>query len=691
MVAEPLVWAIFFLPLAAFLLIALVVRPFLNRFALVSGGILITALAGSLLLSLWVLLQYDPAAYPSFPPHTWLELGDAAIEMGLLLDPVTGIMLVVVSSVSLLIQVYSLGYMRHDPGVARYYAYMSLFTAAMLGLVLSANIIQLYAFWELVGVSSYLLIGFWHDRPAAAAAAKKAFIVTRIGDAGFLLAIIYLFFQAPEFAAAGLNALHIPDIWQAAQPLAAGGAILGGSALVWVALGIFAGAAGKSGQFPLHTWLPDAMEGPTPVSALIHAATMVAAGVFLVARFYPLFLAAGPAMTVVALIGAFTAFMAATLGLVMNDIKRVMAYSTISQLGYMMAALGVGAFGPALFHLFTHAGFKALLFLGAGSVNHASGTFNMRYMGGLRREMPWTYALTLVGGLSLAGIIPLAGFWSKDEILTAAWLGRDGANPLVAQAVFALLLAGVFLTAFYTLRMILLTFHGQFRGGGAREIEDAAAQGKPPPSAVSTEVHRAESPWVMVAPMLMLGLAAVAAGYLVNPQWVKSFAGIPGHWFSLYVESAVPFFPLETPKFSLELAAVSTGVALSGIGLAWLLYRRSPSPSTGGESQPAVPAEPLSRFKPLHRLLSRKYCMDELYEGVVVGRVFYRAFAGAVDWLDRTIVDGLVDFIAGVCRNLGRVLAHLQTGQVQFYGVVLVLGGLVIFVAFLIFGAGRAG
>ena len=314
---------------------------------------------------------------------------------------------------------------------------MALFTASMLGLTLASNIVQLYFFWELVGISSYLLIGFWHDRPAAAAAAKKAFIITRIGDVGFLIAIIYLFVQGDEFAAAGMNSLHIPHILEAA---AVSGIGFGVYSLPLVALGIFAGAAGKSGQFPLHTWLPDAMEGPTPVSALIHAATMVAAGVFLVARFYPLFEASREVMTVVALVGAFTAFMAATMGLVMNDIKRVMAYSTISQLGYMMAALGVGAFPAALFHLFTHAFFKALLFLGAGSVNHAAGTFNMRYMGGLARQMPWTYAATLVGALSLVGVVPFAGFWSKDEIIAGASLAGNVINPGLGMVVYALLL-----------------------------------------------------------------------------------------------------------------------------------------------------------------------------------------------------------------------------------------------------------
>ena len=720
MVTESLVWAILFLPLLSFLVISLVIRPFLNRYALASGYLLIAALAVCFALSVWILYQHNHGADLAFASHTWIDLGDAAIQMGLLLDPVTAVMLVVVSGVSLLIQIYSLGYMRDDSGVARYFAYMSLFTAAMLGLVLSSNMVQLYAFWELVGLSSYLLIGFWHDRPSAAAAAKKAFIVTRIGDVGFLLAIIYLFFHGPEFAAAGLNPLHIPDVWQAAQPLATGGVILGGTALTLVCLGIFAGAAGKSGQFPLHSWLPDAMEGPTPVSALIHAATMVAAGVFLVARFFPLFQESSEALMVVALIGGFTALGAATLGLVMNDIKRVMAYSTISQLGYMMAALGLGAFGPALFHLFTHAFFKALLFLGAGSVNHATGTFNMRYMGGLRTTMPWTYALLLVGGLSLVGIVPLAGFWSKDEIITAAWLGGGPVDPWVAQTVFGLLVAAALLTAFYTFRMLFLTFHGDFRGGGAQELQDAADEGQPAPSAVSPEVHLAESPWVMVGPMLVLGIAATITGYLVNPQWIKNFIGIPGHWYSEYVESAVIFGHLETPAFNWTVAGISTLVALAGIGAAYLLYARvrarprhseteigeeegttaANTPRAGdqmstetehGHGALTVAAqrpEPLARSGPIYTVLSRKYFIDELYEGLIVRRLFYRFFAGLTDWFDRSIVDGIVDLTAWVTRQVGRLVGQMQTGQVQFYGAVIVLGAVLILVGYLAFGAG---
>jgi NADH-quinone oxidoreductase subunit L len=445
---------------------------------------------------------------------------------------------------------------------------------------------------------------------------------------------------------------------------------------------LFVGAMGKSAQFLLHTWLPDAMEGPTPVSALIHAATMVAAGVFLVGRFFPLFQESQPALTVVALIGAFTAFMAATMGLVMNDIKRVMAYSTISQLGYMMAALGVGAFGAALFHLFTHAFFKALLFLGAGSVNHASGTFNMRYMGGLGRHMPWTYAVTLIGGLSLVGVIPFAGFWSKDEILTGAFLGSGLVDRRVSYTVFGLLLAAVLLTAFYTFRMIYLTFHGEFRGGGEREIHDAEQANTPHPAGASEHVHLGESPAVMVAPMVFLAFAAIVTGYLVNPQWVESFLLIPQHWITEYLSEGLAFGHLKVSDFNVGMAVASNVVALVGIVLASLLYLRRRE-GAGRELQ-----EPLEKAGPVYDLLYRKYYMDDLYEDVIVRRWFYRRIAAITDWLDRNLLDGFVDLIGGTFRNSGRALALLQTGQVQFYGTVVVLGSIIILVGYLIFGPG---
>lgn len=684
MVSEASIWAILLLPLAAFVVIGLVVRPFLNRYAWVSGILLIIALAAALALSVLTLDAVIRSGEPHFEGHRWLDVGGAVIEFALLIDPLTAIMLVVVTGVSLMVQIYSLGYMRGDPSYARYFAYMALFTASMLGLVLSANIILLYAFWELVGVSSYLLIGFWHERPAAAAAAKKAFLITRIGDVGFLIAIMYLFLQGDRFAAAGLNPFHIPDIWQAAQPLAAGGAVLGGVGLTWLTLGIFSGAMGKSGQFPLHTWLPDAMEGPTPVSSLIHAATMVAAGVFLVARFYPVFQAAQHVLTVVALVGGFTALFAATMGLVMNDIKRVMAYSTVSQLGYMMAALGLGAFPAAIFHLVTHASFKALLFMVAGNVNHATGTFNMRYMGGLWRRMPLTYALVLIGGLSLVGIIPLAGFWSKDEILSAAWSdGWHGGGPAALWAgklTLVFLLTGVLLTAFYTFRMIYMTFHGEFRGGAEQERADLAAEGQPDTGHLG-EVHLAESPIFMWFPMVLLGVAVVFSGYLLNPQWVEVF-GIPKHWITEFLIEGLKSTPLggvvhlEIPAFNRWMVAASTVIALAGIGLASVLYLR----------RSAANKDPLESIKPVHTLLSRKYFLDELYEDVIVRRSFHNGIARVVDWVDRVVVDGVVDAIGLISRNLGpNFISRFQTGEVQAYGIALTLGSLLILLGFLVF------
>ena len=677
MLTETLVWAIFLLPVASFLLIGLVIRPLGPTFAKSAGYVTIAALGIGFILSVWLLRSHAHGEVYEFAPYLWLNLGPAAIEVGLLLDPLTNVMLVVVTGVSLMVQIYSMGYMDGDESFARYYAYMSLFSASMIGLVLAVNIVQMYVFWELVGLSSYLLIGFWHDRPAAAAAAKKAFIITRIGDVGFLLAIIYLFFQADTFAAHGLNALHIPHIWEAAAPVAAGGAgIVAGGALLWLCLGLFAGAAGKSGQFPLHTWLPDAMEGPTPVSALIHAATMVAAGVFLVGRFFPVFAESEAAMMVVALIGAFTAVFAATMSLAANDIKRVMAYSTVSQLGYMMAALGVGAYNAALFHLFTHAFFKALLFLGAGSVNHAAGTFNMMYMGGLRKAMPGTYVLTVIGALSLVGIFPLAGFWSKDEILLESWLAGGPVPASISLLVFVMLLVGVLLTAFYTYRMVHLTFHGEFRGGGERELHDAEEAGEPAPTGVSHHVHLGESPLVMVIPMGLLGISAVVAGWIANPIGVSSILGIPSHWLTEYFASGL-HDGHHAPPFSIPMAVISNVVAIAGIGLAVLTY---------AWPRPFTTSEPLRKGGPLHTLLAQRYYMDDLYEGIVVGRVFYRAVAAITDWVDRNIVDGIVGLIGWISRNIGSLLALVQNGQVQTYPLVAAVGGLVIIILYLALG-----
>ena len=682
MISEWLVWSVFLLPLVAFLVISLIVRPLFNKFAVVSGLILITCLAISFLISVYILSILSRGDNVVFEAHDWLALGSATISVGLLVDSVTAVMLVVVTGVSLLVQIYSLGYMKGDPSFCRYYAYMALFTASMIGVVIAVNIVQLYAFWELVGVSSYLLIGFWHERSSAAAAAKKAFIITRIGDVGFLLAIIYLFVQSDTFAAVGLNSLHIPDIWIAAQPLAVGGAgLLGGVGLLWLTLGIFAGAAGKSGQFPLHTWLPDAMEGPTPVSALIHAATMVAAGVFLVARMYPVFEQSADTMLIIAIVGAATAFIAATLGLVMNDIKRVMAYSTVSQLGYMMAALGLGAFGPAMFHLFTHAFFKALLFLCSGSVNHAVGTFNMQYMGGLRKSMPLTYVATIIGSLSLVGIIPFAGFWSKDEILTSAYKASSLAVGSVETIVWILLLAGVFLTALYSARMIHLTFHGQFRGGGVRETSDAESNDVDLGPSVSTHVHLAESPIVMVVPLLILSFLTVTVGYISNPQWVKSIFGIPKHWITeFFIESLPSYLNMHSLAFDPFVAAISSGIAIVGLGIGSWMYIGS------RYSSPTSVEDPISRLGPLYVLLSKKYFIDHLYEDIIVRKLFYRGIVWTSDAFDKYIIDAIFNGLASVSRRLGSALTLLQTGQVQLYSIVSVVGTVILLAVYLAFG-----
>ena len=645
-------WLVFLLPLASFVLIVAFIRPFFNRFATVAGQITIgaIAIAFAIALVLFVEVVNNGGRQIGWTGHEWLVVGEFDLSLGIFMDGLTAIMLVVVTGVSLLVQVYSTGYMKGDPGYARYFAFMSFFTASMVGLVVASNVIQLFVFWELVGLSSYLLIGFWYHKPSAAAAAKKAFLVTRLGDFGFLLAIFYLFFNGGTFTAAGLDPLDIPDIHEAMSM----GLVAPGVAM-WIALGLFAGAVGKSGQFPLHTWLPDAMEGPTPVSSLIHAATMVAAGVFLVARFFPVFEASEIALNTVAIIGGITAVLAATMGLVMNDIKRVLAYSTVSQLGYMMLALGVGAPGVAIFHLFTHAFFKCLLFMGAGSVSHATGgTFDMRYMGGLRGHMRWTYITFLIGSLSLAGIFPLAGFWSKDEILTFAF-GQDGAVPLV---VFLLAVIAVFMTAFYMFRALFMVFEGEYKGG---------ADADPEAESHGPSDHPHESPYSMIGPMGLLAVLAVVAGLLASP--IVDLGPIPKHWL------VHDFLHSDGADFNILIAVGSTLLALGGILLAYLMYLRK-----------QVSAERVgSTFRPLYVLFSRKYYFDELYEGVVTVRLFYRIVARALDWADRSIVDGAVRLVDQFGRNVGRGIAQAQTGQVQGYGMAVSVGVLAILGAYLLF------
>jgi NADH-quinone oxidoreductase subunit L len=614
----------------------------------------------------------DAHGMVDFGTHEWLSVAGLTLSIGILLDPLTAIMLIVVSGVSLMVQIYSQGYMKGDSSYIRYYAFMSLFTASMLGLVTARNIIQLFVFWELVGVSSYLLIGFWFTKPSAAAAAKKAFLVTRLGDFGFLIALLGLFAQ-------GNDLLDIPTMYAMVGTI-------GTTAVSLIALGIFAGAVGKSAQFPLHTWLPDAMEGPTPVSALIHSATMVTAGVFLVARMFPLFDASNYMMEVVALIGAFTAVFAASMGLVAHDIKRVLAYSTVSQLGYMMLVLGLGGYVAAIFHLFTHAFFKALLFLGSGSVNHATGTFDMRYMGGLRKVMPWTFTMMVIGSLSLAGIFPLAGFWSKDEILTHAaevdsnigWIAL-GAGVIAA-----------FMTAFYMFRVIWMTFGGTYRGGAEAEAAAIIADGGEAPE-VHGHPHLGESPWVMLAPMLILAVLAIGAGFFANPPIDIGISDKHelGHFVtgnkSVFIDDLGDHHAVEeavkhageSPQFNWNVAILSSAVALLGIYLAYLMYG----------SNKVSPESMANRTRPVYTLLYRKYFMDELYEQWIVQRFFYGGVVRATDWFDRSFIDAANVQLGIWTSRVGRGLGQVQNGQTQVAGLAISVGVVASIAAFLVWGS----
>ena len=665
MITEGLAWLIIALPVISLLVNGVFVRAFVGSESKYAGYITVAAIGGSFVLSIWALLTVMSDGPVLFDKRDWIAIGGLNLTFGLILDQLTVIMLVVVSGVSLLVQIYGQAYMHGDKSYTRYFAYMSLFTASMLGLVLSRNMVQMFVFWELVGISSYLLIGFWMDRPSAAAAAKKAFLMTRFGDFGFLLGILYLYSINPAY-------MDIETLYGAIQAEE-----IAVTVATWVALGLFAGAVGKSAQFPLHSWLPDAMEGPTSVSALIHSATMVTAGVFLVARFFPLF-EYSDVMTLVALVGGFTAVFAATMGLVANDIKRVLAYSTISQLGYMMLALGIGAYAPAIFHLFTHAFFKAALFLGAGSVHHAAGTFNMKYMGGLRRHMPWTYWSMIIASVSLAGLFPFSGFWSKDEILGhAAEVGTTTATIVLALGLIAALM-----TAFYMFRAIFLTFHGEWRGGGEREEEEAKAAGEPAPVG-NTHSHLAESPWLMIGPVALLAALAIVIGFFSNPT--VDVGPIDKHSFAHFVtveNDAV--FPTEhaaveagsEPEFNFVIAGASTVLALAGVGLAYLMYLRgSISPASVG-----------ARLQPIYRLILRKYYVDELYEDQLVRRGFYRYLADGVRWFDEHWIDNANVHLYTWVSRIGKSGALVQNGQTQTYAVGMVIGVIVIVAGFLLWG-----
>ena len=633
------VWLIFLLPLFSFIIISFFIRPFVKSEAKVAGYITLTAIGGSMVLSFWALMAVMAAPHHEIPipDITWVVIEDGVtISLGLMLDSLTAVMLLVVTIVSLMVQIYSQGYMAGDSGYHRYYAAMSLFTMSMLGLVMADSLLLMFVFWEMVGLCSYLLIGFWFHRPSAADAAKKAFIVTRLGDFGFLVAILVLYYNTGTF---DIHELHA---------LAVSGA-LAGTTLTWAAIGIFSGAAGKSAQFPLHVWLPDAMEGPTPVSALIHAATMVAAGVFLVARTFPLFAHSTEALTTVAVIGGFTAIFAASMGLVMNDIKRVLAYSTISQLGYMMLGLGTGGVAVGIFHLFNHAFFKALLFLGAGSVSHASGgTFDMRLMGGLRKVMPWTYITFVIGSLSLAGVWPLSGFWSKDEILLTSLEHQ----PIL----FWLALITVFMTAFYMFRAVFMTFGGEYRGGAQDAHGGHGSHGGP---------H--ESPAVMVVPLVILAFLGVVSGW-----W-----NVTGHFDVLMGHGETHgFFGHFFGVLTHSLPLISLLVALTGIFLAYAMY----------SAKWLSPEKIGSMFKPLYTLFLRKYWMDELYENVIVKIVMLKGLFGGLEQIDTYVVDGTVNGVANGAIASGRAIRHAQTGQLQLYGLFIGIGILAIVVFVYLFG-----
>ena len=669
------VWLIYLLPLASFLLIVghyLLPKRMRPRHRFISA-VSILLMFASFILAVWTFAVVSTAEEPGqvigWASHKWLELGPLEINIGIHVDGLTAIMLVVVTAVALLVQFYSQGYMVGDSGYPRYYAFLGLFTAAMLGLVLSSNILMLFMHWELVGLCSYQLIGFWFPNPrrpgytSPAEAAKKAFVVTRFGDLGFLLAILLIWTRTQTFEIAEL------------QEMAIRGEIAAG-VLTLFCLGVFAGAAGKSAQFPFHTWLPDAMEGPTPVSALIHAATMVAAGIYLVGRLFPIYHASETAVQVVVVIGAITAFMAATMGLVMRDIKRVLAYSTISQLGYMMMTLGTGGLVAALFHLMNHAFFKAMLFLGSGSVNHGTGTFDMHKMGGLRKAMPITFVTFVIGSLSLAGIPPLSGFWSKDEILVDAW----EYNPLVF--VVALLVA--FMTAFYMFRAIFMTFFGEYRGGdpsgvhgagdhddhgghdahGAGAHDDHGGQGAvhaaPAAHMAAKEVVPHESPFVMWLPLVILAVPSIFSG-LLNTPW--------GHTFGELIEHSMPEgVHLAEHSFVPWIAVVSTMFALTGIVMAGVLYR------FGARYQ--VPLGFPLRLP--HRVLVQKYYLDHLYEIAIVGTAFYGGLCRVLAWFDRTFVDGAVNGAARLTGRISTLGRRLQTGSEQSYGLVLAGGAAVV-------------
>ena len=606
-----------------------------------SGCIACTAMALSFAYALALFLGPLPAELPleAFERNyfTWIEAGTLKVAFGLLIDPLSLLMVLVVTGVGFLIHVYSIGYMHDDPGFSRYFAYLNLFAAAMLLLVLANNFLLLFVGWEGVGLCSYLLIGFWYEKQAATDAGKKAFIVNRIGDFGFLLAIFLIFwtFGSLDFQVVMAAA---PDLFPAGAPT-----------LTAITLLLFLGAIGKSAQLPLYVWLPDAMEGPTPVSALIHAATMVTAGVYMVARCSVLYALAPFALGLVAAVGCATAVYAATIGLVQNDIKRVLAYSTVSQLGYMFLGCGVGAFVAGIFHLMTHAFFKALLFLGSGSVIHAlHGEQDLRRMGGLKARLPLTYWTFMAGTLALCGIVPFAGFFSKDEIL---WEAFAGGHPLL----YGLALFGALLTAFYMFRLVFLTFHGTPRAGAE----------------TMAKVH--ESPRTMTIPLIVLAVLALVGGWVQVP--LVAAGKRLGAYLAPVFEKAEHLLaagrPLQHAGAWQEglLMGLSLAAAIAGIAFAYRLYL----------ARPQLPNRIAERFGACYRLLLNKYYVDEFYQSALV-EPLRRLAEGLWRGIDVRVIDGAVNGCAQLAIALSGRLRRLQTGYVHHYAWTVVAGACGFFV-----------
>ncbi len=621
------------LPLTAFLVTIFFGKWFIKEQA---HWLPILAMAAAFVLSLlvwWEVRQAEEGFYVEL--FTWIPVGDLQVPLAFYADRLSTAMIMMVTGVATLIFIYSKGYMHGDPGYYRFFSYLSLFAFSMLVLVLGANYVMLFFGWEAVGLCSYYLIGFYYHKTSAAAAGKKAFITNRVGDFGFSLGIFLLFVT--------FGTLTYTEVFEAVEVEGAGTATMTAIALL-----LFMGAMGKSAQFPLHVWLPDAMEGPTPVSALIHAATMVTAGVYMVARSSVIFASSETAMLVVAGIGAFTAIFAASIGIAQTDIKRVMAYSTVSQLGYMFMALGVGAWIPAIFHLITHAFFKALLFLGSGSVIHAlSGEQDMRRMGGLRSRIPYTYWTLLSGAIALSGIFPFAGFWSKDEILGITF--KDG-----AYIIWAVGLVAAFITAFYTFRLIFMTFWNESR----MEPE--------------VEKHVHESPWSMTVPLMVLGGLSLVGGFLGFPPE----AGVFHHFLEPVFEPANEILGIHHEAFGaidLTLMIVSVAVAVSGVILAYFFYVR----------QRDLPEKAGAAAQPLYKAIYNKWYIDEIYDATVVrlvidgSRFLWRSF-------DAAVIDGIVNGVGKLWEVSGAAVRPAQTGKVQNYAGMMFAGVFVLLSAVII-------